>query len=609
MRANIILAMLLLTTLCVYGADVKEGIYEYDITSPTTVTLAKVDMEWGKDTKKLVVPATVTVQNHVLDVTGIGRAAFRNLSVDSIILPPSVTTIDGWAFESCRKLTYVNLPATLEKISQGCFADCTSLSKIELPDGISQIENEAFDGCNSLTDMELPELLREVGADAFKRCKNLERVVFNGPLDKIWYDAFAGCTKLKEVVFKGAVKNLNGFAGCTSLEHVVLPEGLQTIESGVFQRCTNLKEITIPQSVREMGQSVFYGCTSLKEVVLPAAMPYMSHWLFQNCTALERLTIGEGLKNIGNSAIDGCSSLRHIVVRCQQPPTNSDNTFPQEILDMFNQAELIVPTGCKSAYEQADFWKNFKHISEQDMGTCYRNMLLNVGEGGAVSYGQWTIGQEGGCMLIPYGEKATFTILPDEDHAADYVEVRYDGYGSHYYTNEVVDNRFTIDPMPDNGELYVRFADALVDVDIVQTEQGVVTLSVAKNHSLRYQIQPDEGWRVNSLTFNGEDITDQIQQGTYIDTPVLREKSTIRIAYEQAGSSVQTAEEERVRVLGYDGGIVVDAAAAGQTVSVYTLDGKLVRSVAVTHGQLSIPLSAGQVYIVKVGKKTIKIRL
>ena len=609
MRANIILATLLLTTLCVYGADVKEGIYEYDITSPTSVTLVKVDLEWGKDTTKLEVPATVMVQQHVLDVTGIGQQAFVSLLVDSIVLPPSVTNIGNWAFSGCSKLTYVNLPATMEEIPQGCFSRCSSLRKIALPDGITMIGNAAFQMCDGLTEMDLPEPLRVVGNDAFAQCKNLKRVVFNGPLDRIEYDAFTRCTKLQEVVFKGTVRSLNGFSYCSSLEKVVLPEGLQTIQSGVFQGCTGLKEITIPQSVREMGQSVFDGCTSLKEVVLPAAMPYILHWLLQNCRSLERLTIGEGLKNIGISAIDGCSSLRHIVVRCQQPPTNSDNTFPQEILDMFNQAELIVPTGCKSAYEQADFWKNFKHISEQDMGTCYRNMLLNVGEGGAVSYGQWTIGQEGGCMLIPYGEKATFTILPDEDHAADYVEVRYDGYGSHYYTNEVVDNRFTIDPMPDNGELYVRFADALVDVDIVQTEQGVVTLSVAKNHSLRYQIQPDEGWRVNSLTFNGEDITDQIQQGTYIDTPVLREKSTIRIAYEQAGSSVQTAEEERVRVLGYDGGIVVDAAAAGQTVSVYTLDGKLVRSVAVTHGQLSIPLSAGQVYIVKVGKKTIKIRL
>jgi hypothetical protein len=609
MRANIILAMLLLTTLSVYGADVKEGIYEYDITSPTSVTLVKVNLEWGKDTTKLEVPATVMVQQHVLDVTVIGQAAFANLLVDSIILPPSVTTVGDRAFQNCSKLTYVNLPATMEEIRQGCFSGCTSLSKIKLPGGITKIWNEAFQRCNGLTDFDFPATLREVGTNAFSGCQNLERIVFNGPLVKIWYDAFAWCTKLKEVEFKGAIRNLNGFSNCTSLEKVVLPEGLQTIEGSVFQRCTSLKEITIPQSVREMGQSVFDGCSSLKEVVLPAAMPYMQHWLFQNCTGLERLTIGEGLKSIGTSALDGCSSLRRIVVRCQQPPTYSNNTFTQEILDMFEQAELVVPEDCKSAYQKADFWKNFKNITEQDMGTCYRNMLPNVGEGGAVSYGQWTIGQEGGCMLIPYGEKATFTILPDEDHAAGYVEVRYDGHGSHYYTNEVVDNRFTIDPMPENGELYVRFDDALVDVDIVQTEQGIVTLSVAKNHSLRYQIQPDEGWCVNSLTFNGEDITDQIQQGTYIDTPVLRKKSTIRIAYEQAGTGVKTVGDSKVRVLGYDGGIVVDHALEGQTVNVYTLDGRLVRSVTIKHAQHTIPLTAGQVYIVKVAEKTIKIRL
>jgi hypothetical protein len=138
-----ILTALLLTTLCVYGADVKEGIYEYDITSPTTVTLVGVDMEWGKDTTKLEIPATVTVQNHVLNVTGIGRTAFPNLLVDSIILPPSVTEIGIWAFSHCSKLTYVNLPATIEEIPQGCFSHCKSLKKIALPDGITSIGNAA----------------------------------------------------------------------------------------------------------------------------------------------------------------------------------------------------------------------------------------------------------------------------------------------------------------------------------------------------------------------------------------------------------------------------------------------------------------------------------
>lgn len=607
MRTNIILLMLLLT-IGAYGADVKEGIYEFDVTSPTTVKLTKTLLAWEKDTTKLVVPATVTLHHHELAVTGIGQSVFEYLSVDSIVLPPTVTTIDERAFYNCRKLTYVNLPVGLEMVPSECFEGCSKLSKVTLPDGITRIGGSAF-AESSVREMVFPPSLRVVGSGAFSSCTKLERVVFQGPLEKIWFGAFGGCSKLKDIQFNGAIKSLNGFENCTSLEEVVLPEGLEAIEGGVFQHCTNLKAITIPQSVREMGQSVFNGCASLKEVVLPAAMPTMSLWLFQDCTSLERLTIGEGTTSIGGSALDGCTSLRHIVVRSQQPPAYNDNTFTQEILDMFEHAELVVPTGCMGTYQAADFWKNFKHVSEQDMGTCYRNLLLHVGEGGAVAYGQWTIGPEGGCMLIPIGEKATFTLLPDDDHAADYVELRYPINRSHYYTNEVVDNRFTIDAMTENGELYVRFADALVDVDVIQTEMGVVTLSVAKNHSLRYQIQPDEGWLVHSLTFNGEDITGQIQRGTYIDTPVLREKSIIRIAYEKDGAGVEAVADSRLRVLGCDGGIVVDHAPEGQTVSIYALDGKLIRLAAVTHSPLMIPLPAGQVYVICIGQKTIKIRL
>lgn len=608
MKTNIILAALLLTTLCAQGADVKEGIYEYDVISPTAVKLTKVSLALDKDTVKLVVPQTVMLQHRELTVTTIGQRAFESLAADSIILPSSITTIEGWAFQNSRKLTYVNLPAALEEIPAGCFAGCTKLSKIVMPEAFTKVGNSAFSGCD-MTELVFPATLREVGTEAFRQCKSLERVVFNGPLDKIWYDAFVWCSKLKEVVFKGAVKSLNGFAGCSSLESVVLTEGLQVIESGVFRNCTALKEMTIPQSVREIGQSVFAGCTSLKEMELPAAMPAMQMELFQNCTALERLTIGEGVTSIAGSTFDGCTALRHLVVRCQQPPTYNSSAFTQEVLDMFEQAQLEVPTGCKNIYATAAFWKNFKHVTERDMGTCYRNMLLNVGEGGAVAYGQWTVGPEGGCVLVPYGEEATFSLVPDEDHAPDLIEVRYPYHGYHDYTRQVADNRFTIGAMPENGELYVRFTDALVDVDILQTELGVVTLSVAKNHSLRYQVLPDEGWRVNSLTFNGKDITEQIQHGTYIDTPLLREKSTIRIAYEQIGTGVQTLADRQVAVLGDDDGLVVDHLSAGQAVSVYSLDGRLIRSMAATNTRQRIPLTSGQVYIVKVGRKTIKIRL
>ena len=203
MKANIIFAVLLLTTLCAYGADVKEGIYEYDVTSPTTVTLSKVNMEWGKDTTMLEVPSTVMLQHHKLAVTGIGRAAFQYLSVERIILPASVTTIHEAAFQDCSKLTDINLPAMLQEIPMECFSGCVSLNKIVLPDSITRIRNEAFQRCNGLTELDLPETLREVGSGAFSGCQNLRSVVFNGPLDKVWYSAFAGCTRLKEVVFKG----------------------------------------------------------------------------------------------------------------------------------------------------------------------------------------------------------------------------------------------------------------------------------------------------------------------------------------------------------------------------------------------------------------------
>lgn len=108
-------------------------------------------------------------------VTYIGHNAFGNChNLKNIIIPGSVTTIDGWAFADsalCRiiiheglttigdyafndtSLSDITLPSTVTSIGSDAFWDCTGLKSITIPTGVTEIKNGTFYNCNKLKDI------------------------------------------------------------------------------------------------------------------------------------------------------------------------------------------------------------------------------------------------------------------------------------------------------------------------------------------------------------------------------------------------------------------------------------------------------------------------
>ena len=76
---------------------------------------------------------------------------------DSIVLPEGVKEIGKYAFQECKKMTYVSLPTTLQKIGSGAFESCVLLEKAELPENLTEIGANVFYNCNLLADVRIPE--------------------------------------------------------------------------------------------------------------------------------------------------------------------------------------------------------------------------------------------------------------------------------------------------------------------------------------------------------------------------------------------------------------------------------------------------------------------
>ena len=136
---------------------------------------------------------------------------------------------------------------------------------------------------------------------------------------------------------------------------------------------------------------------------------------------------------------------------------------------------------------------------------------------------------------------------------------------------------------------------------------GVLLQPVELGKTYTYKVEPDDGWTVNTLTFNGQDMTGQLLDGQF-STPVITGDSELNVVFKQEASNIKSmkqTETSKVKVYAYNGTIKVVGAEDDAEVEVYNTGG--IR-IADGEGNCSISLDPG-IYIVKVGNETFKISL
>ena len=101
---------------------------------------------------------------------------------------------------------------------------------------------------------------------------------------------------------------------CSSLSNISLGENIETIDDYAFQYCSNLETITLPSSTKALGIDIFNGCDNLSAIYVKATTPPIS-----------------------------------------KPFDYTDKSIP-----------VYIPTGCKTAYAEADGWKEFTNIIEMN---------------------------------------------------------------------------------------------------------------------------------------------------------------------------------------------------------------------------------------------------
>ena len=204
-----------------------------------------------------------------------------------------------------------------------------------------------------------------IGNDAFYNCSDLDSVSIPPTVTAIRHDAFYNCSVLEHVTLPSGLTTIgdNAFHLCWNLRDITIPDNVENIGVGAFMECSNLASVVIGNSVTTIGQQAFDHCTSLSSVVIPNSVTTIGKKAFYGCSNLENAVIGSGVTSIGSQAFYSCTNLRNITSKGTTPPTMASS----DVFDnpAYTYATLFVPNGSLSAYQSANWWRNFTTISDQ----------------------------------------------------------------------------------------------------------------------------------------------------------------------------------------------------------------------------------------------------
>jgi hypothetical protein len=143
------------------------------------------------------------------------------------IIPPTVVSIKGCAFDSCTSLKSVSIPDSVTSVEYSAFEGCTSLTINTIPDSITTIESRAFYGINATVPVYNSHFFVYMPPTAHEG-----RYV-------IPYGIHTICD--------------HAFSDSTTVTSVTIPNSVTSIEYEAFSGCSSLTSITIPNSVTSIG--------------------------------------------------------------------------------------------------------------------------------------------------------------------------------------------------------------------------------------------------------------------------------------------------------------------------------------------------------------------
>ena len=409
-------------------------------------------------------------------LTSVGDRAFSGCSgMTSLVIGNSLTSIGKGAFENCKGLTSIivssnnprydsrnnsntivetetntllfgcqtsTIPSSVTSIGDYAFYGSECLTSISIPNSVTSIGYAAF-FCTGLTSLDISSSVISIGTAAFE-CPNMVSIKVdpNNPV----YDSRNNCNAIiktdsiilvqgcKNTVIPSSVSSIGpqAFQRCYGLTSIDIPSSVTRIGNGAFSFCTGLTSIIIPDRVTVIGRLAFAACTGLATIDIPNSVERLELYAFYECTGLTSVSIGRSV-NYVYTPFYGCTSLRDIEMKAVTPPN-----LESWGIYHYDDISLHVPCGCKEAYSEAYYWRNYTNItdsvfpfdvkvqsSDDHLGlvrlvqqpNCDNNQAVVAADPiGAHPFLSWTVNGQ----VVSYANPYAFTVEDDIELVANF---------------------------------------------------------------------------------------------------------------------------------------------------------------------------------------------
>ena len=455
-------------------------------------------------------------------------------------------------------ITYNGTTYSVTSIGSSAFWYCSGLTSIVIPHSVTSIGSDAFAYCSGLTSIVIPNSVTSIGSSAFAYCSGLTSIVIPRSVTSIGSDAFAYCFGLTSIVIPNSVTSIgsSAFYGCSGLTSIVIPNSVTSIGSSAFAQCSGLTSIVIPNSVTSIGSDAFAYCRGLTSIVIPNSVTSIGSSAFAYCFGLTSIVIPNSVTTIGESAFQYCRRLTSVTIGNSVTNIGRSAFYGCVRLTTIYSLNPIPPTCeqislfvCETSSKDTDYYL-------RDLYDVYTYATLHVPMGSGELYSsafEWR------------------------------------------YFNKIKED------MESNGNIYYA------NLTVKQGAIGYTRQAVKADARHTIYIGSLGENKVNTVTFNGVDVTDEVENG-YYTTPEIKGESVLSISFE-INSSVKSISLNNLKVMGNDSEIQIKNIDEPTDVYVYSVDGKLVGNVPAAYGSASIQVAPEALYVVKVGSRIFKVAL
>lgn len=352
---------------------------------------------------------------------------------------------------------------------------------------------------------------------------------------------------------------------------VTIPESVTTIDGYAFEGCSGLTSVTISSSVTSIGNRAFSACDGLTSIVVDennsvydsrencnAIIETSTNTLIQGCS---NTIIPNDITSIGDRAFRDCSSLTSVTI-----PEGVTSIGYDAFFECRGLTSVVIPSSVTSIGSLA--FQGCSGLTSVKVN-WNRPLTNNLKD----PFGLDNSVYNNATLYVPKGTAMMYMTASTWSHFVNIMEFE-DGEDVHYIT--------------------IRMGDG-----------GVLKQSVDVGKTYTYTVCADEGWEVNTLTFDGKDMTSLLMDDQF-STPVITGNSELNVVFKQNETGLKKVmSHSDVKVYASNKNITVTGADMNAKVDVYSINGAFVTSAI---GNTTIPLEHG-VYIVKVGQESFKVRL